>query len=166
MRQHVLFFVACAGMQNIASALNLQEWHQDPFDCAGYKQVEQPVEQVKVEQIVETSASVQMPQQVPTIDSKQYDFLWAILRFSANDVSALLAQGANPNGADLVGDTPLMYATVVNDLTKIKMLLLYGADWTAQNKKYQTAYDWACAYRYDDIQKFFERYAASCGVSL
>jgi len=70
---------------------------------------------------------------VANLDARTRELLDAILKGDTNKVSALLAQGANPNAKDAHGQTPLHYAAANNRPEITRLLLNSGARADATN---------------------------------
>lgn len=58
---------------------------------------------------------------------------------SANYIDALVAHGGNVNREDVLGRTPIMYATFSNNSDTLRSLIRHGANIHATNKKGHTA---------------------------
>jgi len=80
----------------------------------------------------------------------------AIARADLSEVEDHLVRGANPNGFDPLGSTPLMNAAWVAAPDVIRLLLRWGADPLVVNPEGKTALDLARSichnrYGYDDV---------------
>lgn len=64
----------------------------------------------------------------PNMDYKGMRPLHAAAQSSRKAVELLLAAGADPNGRDCAGQTPLHYAAFACDVASVRSLLAAGAD--------------------------------------
>ena len=66
----------------------------------------------------------------------------------------LIDSGANINVQDSLGYTPLMWATLQEDLEAVKLLVNSGADISIENNRGDTAIDLAITYESNDIADY------------
>ena len=57
----------------------------------------------------------------------------------ANTVNMLIAKGANVNGKNNIGNTPLILSVLADNVASVKLLLDAGADADARNNKREQA---------------------------
>jgi ankyrin repeat protein len=79
----------------------------------------------------------------PMAEGASEAFYGAIRGNDLTQLKALLAQGADVNGRDAKGETPLMYAASVGSAEAMKLLLEHGADANVQNQFGSTALIWS-----------------------
>jgi ankyrin repeat protein len=73
------------------------------------------------------------------------------------DISKLLLEfKADPNGTDLNGITPLMYAVQFKNKDMIKLLLSFDADKSILDKKGKTAFEYALLSKDEDVIKLLK----------
>lgn len=68
---------------------------------------------------------------------------WAVMRDQKDDEKFLLDHGANPNLANIYGDTPLICAVQLGYLSLVQPLVEKGADVNAQNQSLMRALGYA-----------------------
>ena len=83
------------------------------------------------------------------IPAKDLDLFVKALWASPEELSAVLDDGADINAASAKGYTPLMLATVFNDIEAVKYLVEHGADASPKTSKGETALSYG-AHNSDD----------------
>jgi len=73
------------------------------------------------------------------------------------EVNALLEAGANVDGTDARGNTPLHAACQGGSLKTVKALLRRGCESNAQNYQGNTPLHYAFAYKYEDVAEYLMR---------
>jgi ankyrin repeat protein len=99
---------------------------------------------VKVRHFAMVVAAVALAS-VPAVRSADTSLLDAVRASDPSGARALLAAGADPDGADETGVTPLMYAAGVGSLHTMQALIEAGADVNAAAADGTTALMWAAA---------------------
>ena len=79
-------------------------------------------------------------------------------------VALLIKHGANPNHADTSGNTPLMFASTLNETESVRALLEANADPNAQNRAGGTALMYAASRALGDVVRVLVEHGASVDV--
>ncbi len=73
-------------------------------------------------------------------------------------VRRLVGQGADVNGRNILGDTPLMAAAHTGGADMVRLLLSYGADMTMKNAHGKTAYEIASTLDHQEVLSAFREH--------